>query len=78
MTPGWLAMETNYSLAKCKCGGEWGSNNAPKHRHTQKKYKKSPENGKKLHYMFSHAKISKFDFAIWANKYVCSFYVSAK
>lgn len=33
---------------------------------------------KEAAYMFGHAKISKFDFAIRANKYVCSFYVSAK
>jgi hypothetical protein len=28
--------------------------------------------------MFSHTKVSKFDIASRADKYVCSFYVSAK
>lgn len=28
--------------------------------------------------MFSQAEISKLDFAVGANKYICSFYISAK
>ena len=32
----------------------------------------------KIAYMLSHAKVSKFNFAIGANKYVCSFNISAK
>jgi hypothetical protein len=28
--------------------------------------------------MFSHAEVSKFDIASRADKYVCSFYISAK